>query len=93
MTTEAETLVDAVRAGEMTDPGGMPTSQDIADVVTESYRTVDEKLHALDREGLLTSTTFGDERVWLVPDDDADTPVETTPDRTIPTATRDPRTT
>lgn len=91
MTTESETLVDAVRTGEMTDAGGMPTSQDIADVVTDSCGTVDEKLRALDREGRITSTRFGDNRVWLVPDDDGHTPVETTPDQIIVTSTRDPR--
>lgn len=93
MTTESETLVDAIQAGEMTDSGGMPTSQDIADVVTDSFTTVDEKLRTLEREGLITSTTLGDERVWLVPDDNEDTPVETTTDRAISTSTRDPRTT
>lgn len=93
VTTDSQPLIDAVKAGEMTDHGGMTTTRDIADVVTDSYWTVDEKLHALEQEGLIESTSFGNEHVWFVPDDDTDPLVKTTPDRTISTSTRDPLTT
>ncbi len=93
MTTETQTLINAVKAGEMTDPGGMTTTQDVVDVVGYSSTTVDRKLRALEREGVVESTTFGGDRVWVVPDEGDDSPDETTADRAISTTTRDPLTT
>lgn len=89
MTNESQTLVDAVEAGEMTDAGGMTTTQDVADVVPYSYDSVDEMLHDLEHEGLVESTTFCNDSVWTVPDNGDDSTDETTT-QTIPTATRSP---
>jgi hypothetical protein len=86
MTTDPQTLIDAVRDGEMTDPGAMTTTQDVTDVVPESYAIVEQELRALERDGVIESTTFGDQRVWVVPDD-SQTQTDTTP---MPTTTREP---
>lgn len=83
-------LRDAVEAGEMTDPGGMTTTQDIADVVPDSYSTVEKKLLSLERDGYIESRTFGNDRVWFVTDDQKDSQAETTLEEPIGTATRDP---
>ncbi|MCU4717964.1 hypothetical protein [Halapricum hydrolyticum] len=89
MTTTSQELIEAVKAGEMTDAGGMTTTQDVADVVSDSYETVAEKLRALERDGAIESKIFGGERVWIV---SADTDVsDVTSDETpIPTDTRAP---
>ncbi|QSG14702.1 helix-turn-helix domain-containing protein [Halapricum desulfuricans] len=89
MTTDPQTLLKAVKEGEMTDAGGMTTTQDVADVVSDSYETVAEKLRDLERDGAIESKTFGNERVWVVPADTdvADTEPAGTP---IPTDTRAP---
>lgn len=81
-----EALIDAVRNGETTDPGGMTTTQDITDVVPESYWTVEEELRALRREGAVESKIFGGQRVWVVPDNGRNQ-IATTP---MPTTTREP---
>lgn len=81
-----EALIDAVRNGETTDPGGMTTTQDVADVVPESYWTVEEELRALKYEGALESKIFGNQRVWVVPDNERNQ-TATTP---MPTTTREP---
>jgi hypothetical protein len=85
MTTDSQALIDAVEAGETTDPGGMTTTQDVADVVPESYWTVEERLRALRLEGRVESKIFGNERVWVVPGDGGDEP-QTVP---MPTSTRE----
>jgi len=87
---EAQTLIDAIEAGEMTDPGGMTTTQDIADTLGDSYETVEEKLRVMERAGLVESKTFGNDRVWVVPDDDTDSSEEISTDQPISTTTRDP---
>lgn len=88
MTIDTQTFIEAVEAGEMTDPGGMTTTRDVADVVPDPYDAVKEQLHALEREGIIESISFGNERVWRVPDDGEDSQVEPTTDRPISTATR-----
>lgn len=90
MIIEAQTLIDAIEAGEMTDPGGMTTTQDIADTLGDSYETVEEKLRVMERAGLVESKTFGNDRVWVVPDDDTDSSEEISTDQPISTTTRDP---
>lgn len=89
MTINSQTLIKAVKEREMTDSGGMTTTQDVVDVVSPSYKVVAEKLRALEREGDIESTTFGNERVWFVPDanDDTDNKPVGTP---IPIDTRVP---
>lgn len=89
MTTDSQTLIEAVKAGEMTDAGGMTTTQDVADVVPDSYETVVEKLRALEREGAIESKTFGNERVWIVTEDTDDMDEKPT-ETPIPTDTRAP---
>lgn len=86
MSTDSQTLVDAVEAGEMTDPGAMTTTQDITNAVTGSYGDVDEQLHSLADEDVIERKIFGDEEVWVVPDDGGRAPVKTP----MPTDTRDP---
>jgi len=87
---EAQPLIEAVNAGELTDPGGMTTTQDIADILGASYAAVDEQLHAMERAGLVESTTFGNDRVWVVPSADTDGSDEVRTDQPISTTTRDP---
>jgi hypothetical protein len=88
MSTDRQTLIDAVREGETTDPGGMTTTQDVADVVPESYWTVEEELRALRREGAVESKIFGNQRVWVVPDNSR----KQTSTAPMPTTTREPAT-
>ena len=85
MPTETQKLIDAVRDNETTDPGGMTTTRDVADVVSESYETVEAELRALRREGQVESKTFGGQRVWVVPEDDDRAPAGTP----MPTTTRE----
>jgi len=87
MTTDSQELIDAVRAGELTDPGGMTTTDDVAQVVSASRETVEQKLQALEQEGLIETKTFGNERVWVVPGDDDNESPDKTP---MPTDTRAP---
>jgi len=89
MTTDSQTLLKAVKEGEVTDAGGMTTTQDVADVVPDSYETVAEKLRDLERDGAIESKTFGSQRVWVVSADSdiADTKPARTP---MPTDTRAP---
>ena len=84
MTIETQTLIDAVRANEVTDPGGMTTTRDVADVVSESYETVETELRALRREEQVESKMFGGQRVWVVPEGDDRGPARTP----MPTTTR-----
>lgn len=86
MSTDSQTLIAAVEAGEMTDPGAMTTTQDVANAVGDSYSAVDEQLHTLANEGVIECKIFGNEEVWVVPEDSGQTP-----DRSpMPTTTRDP---
>lgn len=87
MTTESQKLINAVRTGELTDPGAMTTTADVAQVVSGSRETVEQKLEALEDEGLVESKTFGNERVWVVPDHDGDDSPDEMP---MPTDTRVP---
>lgn len=89
MTNKSQTLVDAVRAGDATDAGGMTTTQDVADVVPYDDSTVDEALRALELDGVVESRAFGNERVWVVPDDGDETD-ETTGAQRMYTSTRGP---
>jgi hypothetical protein len=89
MRNKPQTLVDAVRDGDTTDAGAMTTTQDVTDVVPYDYSTVDEALRALALEGVVESTTFGNERVWVVPDDD-ETQDETIAGQSMYTSTRGP---
>lgn len=86
MTVDRQTLIEAVRKGEMTDPGGMTTTQDVTDVLPKSYWTVEEELRTLEREGAVESKIFGNQRVWVVPDGGR-TETATSP---MPTTTREP---
>ena len=88
MTDKTQRLIDAVEAGESTDPGGMTTTRDVADVVPYEYSVVEMELEALEREGAIESTTFGNDRVWIVPEDPASSRVELTTDETMFTTTR-----
>ncbi|ERH09298.1 MAG: hypothetical protein J07HX64_01051 [halophilic archaeon J07HX64] len=83
---DRQTLIDAVREGETTDAGGMTTTQDVTDVVSESYWTVEEELRTLRREGAVESKIFGNQRVWVVPDNSRDQ----TSTAHMPTTTREP---
>ncbi|QSG09023.1 hypothetical protein HSR122_1632 [Halapricum desulfuricans] len=67
----------------------MTTTQDVADVVSDAYETVAEKLRALERDGVIESKLFGNERVWVVPED-TDTPDVASDETPIPTDTRAP---
>jgi predicted transcriptional regulator len=87
MTTNLQELVDAVRAGELTDPGAMTTTDDVAQVVSDSRETVKQKLQALEQEELIESKTFGNKRVWVVADDNGNDSPDKTP---MPTDTRAP---
>jgi hypothetical protein len=86
MSVKTKTLLDAVRAGETTDPGAMTTTRDVTDVVPASYERVEGRLRALEREGRVESKLFGDRRVWVVPDEENRRPAS----RPIPTTTREP---
>lgn len=86
MSTESQILITAVKNGEMTDPGGMTTTQDITHVVEGSYDAVKQQLHALANQDLIVGRTFGREEVWSVPNKHKETPVGTP----MPTSTRDP---
>jgi DNA-binding transcriptional MocR family regulator len=90
MTIDSQKLIDTVETGELTDSGAMTTTADVAQVVSDSRETVEQKLEALEDEGLIESKMFGNERVWVVPDnngnDDDDSPDETP----MPTDTRVP---
>lgn len=90
MTSEAQMLIDAIVTGETIDAGGMPTTQDVADTVPYAYDRVDEKLRALESDDVIESTTFGNDRVWIVPDDRDDSSDETTAGQAIATSTRGP---
>lgn len=70
----------------MTDAGGMTTTQDVAHVVPYAHGAVDEKLHALEHEGVVERTTFGNDRVWVVADDGDDSPDEPTASQTMSTS-------
>jgi hypothetical protein len=82
---DANELIAAVDEGALTDPGGMTTTRDVADVVSEPYETVEAALRALQREGQIEAKTFGGQRVWVVPEDDGPTPAGTP----MPTTTRE----
>lgn len=89
MTTKSQNLIDAVEAGELTDPGAMTTPGDVAQIVSDSRERVEQKLEALEEEGLIESKTSGNECVWVVPDDNGDN--DDSPDKTpMPTDTRAP---
>lgn len=90
MTNESQPLVEAIESGELTDAGGMTTTRDVADVVPFAHSTVEETLHALEDDGVVESTMFGNDRVWTVPERDDDSPDETTTSQSIPTSTRGP---
>ena len=86
MSTESQILITAVKTGEMTDPGGMTTTQDITHVVEDSYDAVKQQLHTLANQGLIVGRMFGREEVWSVPEENKETLVGTP----MPTNTRDP---
>ena len=87
MKSKSQIILDAVEAGELTDPGAMTTTRDVVNVVQYSDRTVEEELHALEADGTLESTTFGGTVVWKVTAD-ADGRAETSTDEPMPTTTR-----
>lgn len=88
MTSEAQVFIDAVESGETTDAGGMTTTQDVADIVPYAFDKAEQKLRALESEGVLESTTFGNSCVWTVADGGDDSRDETTATQTLPTSTR-----
>lgn len=88
MNPKSKILITAVRAGKMTDPGGMTTTQDITHVVEDSYDDVRQQLHALAHKDLIVGKTFGEQEVWSVPVEKKETPVGTP----MPTSTRGPHT-
>lgn len=92
MIHDTQRLIDAVEAGEMTDPGGMTTTRDVADVVPHSFEDVEEALRALDRDGAIESTTFGSDRVWTVLDEADSRRDRPTPSADLFTTTRVPQT-
>ncbi|MEF8821459.1 MAG: winged helix-turn-helix domain-containing protein [Halovenus sp.] len=86
MSSNSKKLIAAVEAGELTDPGAMTTTQDIAHAVEDSYSTVHKQLRTLADDGVIERKTFGNMEVWVVPDDGGNAPARTP----MPTDTRDP---
>lgn len=86
MSPDSQTLVAAVEAGTLTDPGAMTTTQDIVHAVDGSYSAVHKQLHILADEDVIESKTFGKQEVWVVPSDSGHSPVRTP----LVTNTRDP---
>jgi len=70
----------------MTDAGAMTTTEDVTHAVEDSYNAVDKQLHTLADEDIIERKIFGNEKVWVVPDDSGQNPVKTP----MPTDTRDP---
>ena len=83
-----KTLIDAVEAGELTDPGAMTTTRDVADALPYAAEAVEAELRALEEDGAVTSATFGGAVVWTVTDDSADERTDPDPGEPLPTTTR-----